>query len=145
MSVFIDASAFYALLNKNDNFHNEAIIISSILSKNNEHLITSNYTLAETYTVLRSKMGYDIASKFANEIKKNLIEIIWVDEIIHNRGLEVFLEKKEPEDLSFFDCIDFALMESAGIEKAFSFDRHFKILGITLVESQIHLNSKTSN
>ncbi len=25
----------------------------------------------------------------------------------------------------------------AGIEKAFSFDRHFKILGISLVESQI--------
>jgi len=134
MSVFVDASAFYALINKNDIFHEQAKVISSTLSKNNETLITSNYTLAETYTILRSKIGFDVASKFAGEIKKNLIQIIWVDEIIHNRAIEIFLEKKEPKDLSFFDCIDFALIESAGIEKAFSFDRHFEILGIPLIK-----------
>jgi len=134
MSVFVDASAFYALINKNDIFHEQAKVISAILSKNNEVLITSNYTLAETYTILRSKMGFDVASKFVDEIKKNLIQIIWVDEIIHNRAIEIFLEKKEPKDLSFFDCIDFALIESAGIEKAFSFDRHFEILGIPLIK-----------
>jgi len=54
-------------------------------------------------------------------IKKNLIQVLWIDQIIHNRAIEVFLEKKEPKDLSFFDCIDFALIESAGIERAFSF------------------------
>lgn len=134
MSVFVDASAFYALLNKNDILHDEAVLISGILSKNNELLVTSNYTLAETYTVLRSKMGFSIALKFASEIKKNLIKVVWVNEIIHNRGLEIFLEKKEPKDLSFFDCVDFAVIESASIEKAFSFDRHFKILGIPLIK-----------
>lgn len=134
MSVFVDASAFYALINKNDIFHNEALLITGILSKNNELLITSNYTLAETYTVLRSKMGFNTALKFVSEIKKDLIRIIWVDEIIHNRGLEIFLEKKEPKDLSFFDCVDFALIENTGIEKAFSFDRHFKTLGIPVIK-----------
>ena len=135
MSVFIDASAFYALLNKSDRFHKEALLISKTLAKIKEVLITSNYTLAETYTVVRSKLGYKTASAFIAEIQKGEIQVIWIDEETNNRGLEIFLEKKEPKDLSFFDCIDLALMERFGIEKAFSFDRHFKVLGIPLLKA----------
>lgn len=136
MSVFVDASAFYALLNKKDNLHKEALLISKSLAKTNEVLITSNYTLAESYTVIRSKLGFKTAETFIAEIQKNGIQVAWIDEEIHNRGLKIFLENKEPRDLSFFDCVDMALMESLGIEKAFSFDRHFKSLGITLVETK---------
>ncbi|MCL5986119.1 MAG: PIN domain-containing protein [Actinobacteria bacterium] len=134
MSVFVDASAFYALLNKKDDLHKEALSISKTLAKTNEALITSNYTLAEAYTVIRSKLGFQTAQTFIEEIRKNGIQVAWIDEEIHNRGLEIFLENKEPRDLSFFDCVDLALMESLDIEKAFCFDRHFKSLGITLIE-----------
>jgi len=65
---------------------------------------------------------------------KNLIQVLWINEIIYNMAIEIFLEKKEPKDLSFFDLVDFALIESAGIEKAFSFDRYFEILGIPLIK-----------
>jgi predicted nucleic acid-binding protein len=135
MSVFIDASAFYALLNKNDELHKKALSISKTLARDNEILITSNYTLAEAYTVIRSKLGFQTAQAFIGEIQKNGIQVAWIDEEIHNRGLEIFLKNKELKDLSFFDCVDLALMESLGIEKAFSFDRHFKALGIPLVET----------
>jgi predicted nucleic acid-binding protein len=132
MSVFVDASAFYALLNKKDKLHREALSISKALAKTKEVLITSNYTLAEAYTVIRSKLGFPTASAFIAEIQKGGIQVAWIDSQIHNRGLEIFLETKEPKDLSFFDCVDLALMETLGIEKAFSFDRHFKALGIPL-------------
>jgi predicted nucleic acid-binding protein len=135
MSVFVDASAFYALLNKKDKLHQEALSISKALAKAKEVLITSNYTLAEAYTVIRSKLGFSTASTFVAEIKKGGIQVAWIDSQIHNRGVEIFLGKEEPKDLSFFDCVDLALMEALGIEKAFSFDRHFKTLGIPLLET----------
>lgn len=134
MSVFVDASAFYALLNKKDRLHQEALSISQALAKTNQTLITSNYTLAEAYTVIRSKLGFQTAAAFVAEIRRGGIQVAWIDNKIHNRGLEIFLEKEEPKDLSFFDCVDLALMESLGIEKAFSFDRHFKALGISLLK-----------
>jgi predicted nucleic acid-binding protein len=135
MSIFVDASAFYALLNKKDDLHEEALSISKSLAETNEVLVTSNYTLAEAYTVIRSKLGFKTAESFIAEIRKNGIQVTWIDEEVHNRGLEIFLENKEPRDLSFFDCVDLALMESLGIEKAFSFDRHFKSLGIQLIKA----------
>jgi predicted nucleic acid-binding protein len=135
MSVFVDASAFYALINKNDILHLKAREISEGLSEKGEILITSNYTLAEAFTVIRSRMGYDTAEKFINEIKKNPLQIIWIDEAMHIMGMEIFLEKREPMDLSFFDCVDCALMKVLNIERAFSFDRHFKALGIEVIEN----------
>ena len=135
MSIFVDASAFYALLNKKDDLHEEALSISKSLAETNEVLVTSNYTLAEAYTVIRSKLGFKTAESFIAEIRKNGIQVTWIDEEVHNRGLEIFLENKEPRDLSFFDYVDLALMESLGIEKAFSFDRHFKSLGIQLIKA----------
>ena len=133
MSVFVDASAFYALLNKKDKFYEKAISVAKVLSDSNELLITSNYTLAETYTVVRSKINFNTARAFISEIRRSEIEIIWIDEETHNRGVEIFIEKKEPKDLSFFDCVDFALIERYGIKKAFSFDRHFKLLKIPIL------------
>jgi len=133
MSVFIDASAFYALLNKKDRFYERAISVAKVLSTSNELLITSNYTLAETYTVVRSKINFKTAEAFISEINKGEIEIIWIDEETHNRGVEIFIERKEPKDLSFFDCVDFALIERYGINKAFSFDKHFKFLKIPIL------------
>jgi len=133
MSVFVDASAFYALLNKKDRLHQKALSISKALAKAKEELITSNYTLAGAYTVIRSKLGFETAAAFVAEIQKGGIQVAWIDNQIHNRGLEIFLENQQPKDLSFFDCVDLALMENLSIEKAFSFDRHFKALGIRLL------------
>lgn len=133
MSVFVDASAFFALLNRRDRFYQEAVEISKLLAEREEVLFTSNYTLAETYTVLRSKMGVAIASRFAQEMSAGSIRVLWVDEEIHGRGLEIFLFRDEPDDLSFFDCVDLAVMERFAIDRAFSFDSHFGILGIPLV------------
>ena len=33
------------------------------------------------------------------------------------------------QEVSFTDCVSFALMREAGIRRAFSFDRHFDLLG----------------
>lgn len=133
MSIFIDASAFIALLNRRDHFHREAIEISKVLVERGEALLTSNYTLAETHTVLGSQMGFEIPSGFAQEMKAGDIGVLWVNEAIHNRGLEVFLSRDEPKDLSFFGCVDLAVMERFAIDRAFSFDRQFRGLGIPLV------------
>jgi len=136
MSVFVDASAFYAILNKKDKLHKEALSISKALAKTKEVLITSNYTLAEAYTVIRSKLGFPTASAFVAELRKGGIQVAWIDKEIHNRGLEIFLEKEESKDLSFFDCVDLALMKTLDIGKAFSFDRHSKALGIQVLGTE---------
>jgi predicted nucleic acid-binding protein len=43
-------------------------------------------------------------------------------------ALDLF-EKLGDQEVSYTDCVSFALMRQAGIGRAFSFDRHFDLLG----------------
>ena len=40
-----------------------------------------------------------------------------------------FFEKFADQDVSFTDCVSFALMNQHDIERAFTFDRHFALAG----------------
>jgi len=40
-----------------------------------------------------------------------------------------FFEKYADQDVSFTDCVCFALMRAHNIQRVFTFDRHFRLAG----------------
>lgn len=46
---------------------------------------------------------------------------------------EEILRKYQDQELSYTDAVSFATMERDRIAEAFSFDRHFKTAGFTLI------------
>ena len=48
------------------------------------------------------------------------------------RALDLF-EKYADQQVSFTDCVSYALMHKRRIDRAFSFDRHFALAGFQLL------------
>lgn len=127
-AVFADTSFFKALFDSKDSFHREAKEIWEKINREKLLVVTSNYILDESFTLLRKRQGRDLVKKFRDDLaaSKN-ISIIRVTLADEAGAWSWFL--KDWSKLSFTDCVCFALMERAGIKRAAAFDRHFSRAG----------------
>jgi len=131
MRTFVDTSAFFALLDRNDANHKKSSVAwRQILSP--EHiLITSNYVLVETFALLQSRLGISAVRGFQEDILP-LINIEFINAGTHRAGISALLSASR-RNLSFVDCVSFEVMRSQGIRNAFTFDPHFKEQGFAVV------------
>ncbi len=124
-SIFIDTGAWYAFIDKNDPDH---IPAKKFYKDNTTPFITSNFIFDETITLLMRRLGFDIALKFGENIKKSsFVNIISVTNIDEDSAWQIFLKYKN-SGFSYTDCTSFALMHRLRINTAFTFDKHFKIM-----------------
>lgn len=126
--LFIDTSAFFAIMIKSDRNHKIAMeIFKKIPAYYNS--ITSEPVLSETLTLLKRKFGIHIAGEFGDIIIQSPnLDILYVDAYIFNKGMEI-LKKYWDQDFSFTDCLSFALLKKENIDKVFGFDKHFSYMG----------------
>ena len=124
--IFVDTSAWYALLDKNDANHYAAVKFYDSLV---HPLVTSNYIADEVITLARIRLGYKVAveigQKLWAESIANLIRVMPEDE---KKAWEIFVKYRD-KTFSFTDCSSFALMERIGITEVFAFDEHFTQYG----------------
>jgi predicted nucleic acid-binding protein len=127
MRVFIDTSAFYALLDRDDtNQEAAASAWTSILSSDNT-LITSNYILVETCALLQNRLGIAATRAFQEELVP-IMNIEYVNPELHRSGMAALLAAAR-RNLSLVDCVSFEIMRMLGVKDAFTFDPHFKQQG----------------
>jgi len=134
--IFVDTSAFLALVNEKDNNH---IAAKTFLEgiKNGKvkvrKIITSDYIIDETLTRIRYSVGHKEAVKWGKDIlASRVVEKADVGKEIFDLAWELF-ETYEDKKLSFTDCTSFALMKKKGIERVFSFDGDFENIGFILM------------
>ena len=61
-----------------------------------------------------------------------LLDVVWVDAPVHERALDDLLERGNGS-MSLVDAASFVVMRAWSIERAFTFDAHFKEEGFGLV------------
>ncbi len=123
--LFVDTGAWYALVDKNDPDHKEAV---SFIKNNKIPLLTTNFVFDETITLLRSRMGWSVSKDFGHRLKdSSFVSIVAVRDEDEERAWEIFLKFKD-KDFSYTDCTSFAVMERLKLDTAFSFDRHFQTM-----------------
>ena len=126
---FIDTSAFLALENRKDEYHKPALMFRHSLLESKESLVTSDYVLDESHTIIRLRAGHKIAVQFGEMIQATgLIEVKYLTKEIFREAWHIFKSFSDKE-FSFTDCTSFALMESLQIKTAFTFDDHFNQYG----------------
>ncbi|MGD8331960.1 MAG: PIN domain-containing protein [Acidobacteriota bacterium] len=88
--------------------------------------------LDETFTLLARWAGHDFAADRAESLltSESLI-ILRPDAEVELDALELF-RKFSDQQVSFTDCVSFALMRRHDIPRAFGFDRHFAHAGFEL-------------
>ncbi len=132
-SAFVDTGAWFALADRSDQHHNQAIKIYPKLLGRYHHLTTTNLVIAETYVLIRRTIGQQAAITFLENIAASpRIVKIYSDSILEETARDI-LEKYKDQNFSYTDAVSFALMKQYGIAEAFSFDHHFVTAGFTLV------------
>lgn len=127
MSIFVDTSAFLAVLNADDRFHAAAAQTWQDLLISGEQPVCNNYILVETYALLQNRFGMRAVRLFQNDVIPVLL-VRWVDEEAHNRAVSAVLVAGERR-LSLVDCSAFETMRQLGIQRAFTLDKDFKDYG----------------
>jgi predicted nucleic acid-binding protein len=131
MIIFVDTSAFYALLDRDDINHRKAKKIWDDLVSPETTLITNNYVLLESFAVIQNRLGMESVRVFQEDILP-IIEIKWIDESIHGLGVSALLAAAK-RNLSLVDCVSFEIMRTLGIKTVFAFDPHFAEQGFKCV------------
>ena len=132
-TVFADTGAWYALADRSDQHHNEAVKIYPKLLSSYHPLKTTNLIIAETYILIRRGIGYQAAISFLENIASSpRVVKIYSDSILEETA-ESILRQYQDQDFTYTDAVSFAVMKQYGITQAFSFDKHFATAGFKLI------------
>ena len=120
--MFTDTRAWYAYIDKSDTNHADAV---ELVKNLNRPLITSNYIFDETLTLVKLRMGYNVAISLGQKLwSQEVASLVRVTEEDESRAWEIFVQY-EDKGFSFTDCTSFAIIERLKIDTAFAFDDHF--------------------
>lgn len=131
MSIFIDTSAFLAILNEEDKFHQLAKTTWQEINNSDEYLICSNYVIVETISLLQNRFGIEALRIFEHEVQP-IINVVWISQSIHHTGMIVVLTTNHRK-LSLVDCTSFEIIRNLHAEQVFTFDPHFSEQGFNVV------------
>lgn len=124
--IFVDTSAFFAYPSPDDTYHRAA---QHWFRHNRQPLITSDYVVDETLTLLRAR-ATDIRAFQLGELlfSGTLAAVYYLSEADIQDAWQIFRTYTDKE-WSFTDCTSKALIEKLGITHAFAFDQHFRQFG----------------
>ncbi len=127
--IFLDTSAIYALADRADPRHAQAVAGFEKLLGAGETFLTHNYVLVESLALLQNRLGTAAAIRFARDSAG--FEIVWVDRPLHEEAARR-LARAGKRRVSFVDHVSFAVMRSRSIETVFAFDPDFAEEGFRL-------------
>jgi predicted nucleic acid-binding protein len=132
--IFTDTSALIAVLNKKDQYHDKAAAtFHSILNGPSSLLITS-HIFAETLTRIARRVSQQAAITAGARIRNEArIAMVTPTHEALDQAWEIF-QSYHDQQFSFVDCISFAVMREMDLSRAFSFDKHFQIMGFESIE-----------
>ncbi len=117
---------------KNDQFHKEAVEKYSKIKEKRTELITSEYVLDESITLIRFRVSHWAAVIFGDYLfSSRIISMVYVNNLERQRAWD-FFKKYKDKDFSFTDCTSFIVMKDLKIKSAFTFDDHFKQIGFEI-------------
>lgn len=129
MSVFVDTSAIYALLDHDDAGHMRARRGQELVG--GEELLTHSYVVAETMAVVRRRLGADAAARLVDDFLPAL-RVVDVDEDLRNTATRAY-RAAEHTDVSFVDRTSFECMRRLDLTRAWTLDTDFSTAGFTVV------------
>lgn len=140
--IFVDSSAFYALMDRSDECHGSAKKIWPSLLEDHIILATSNYAVMETFNIIQYRLGFEAAQLWYKDIL-GVIDVLWVDQEVHSRGYELWLNLGRRR-YSLVDCISYVLMHRNKIDTAFCFKQGYREQGFKVLVPLKYFHWKSS-
>lgn len=130
--IFVDTSALYALADRKDPNYAVAHRRFERLLDEGEQLLTHNYVLVESISLVQRRLGAVPAVKLAQSSSLFLVE--WVSEELHREAVRR-LAQTARRHLGLIDLTSFLVMRKHGVKTAFAFDEDFVHEGFRVYET----------
>ena len=129
--VFVDTSAYYALVDRGDASHAVAVETLRRLTAERRRLVTTNVVLVELHSLIVNRIDRRAAldTLVALRASQTVVRVRERDEA----RAEAILARYDDKDFSLADALSFAVMERLGINATFSLDQHFVQYGWQVV------------
>lgn len=128
--IFVDTSAWFATIVPSDTDH---LIAATWVAQNTQPLLTTDYIVDETLTLLRSR-GETLRAMSLGEafFSNGLATLYYLTEADIQQTWQVFRDFSD-KGWSFTDCASRVVMNKLGLTAAFTFDHHFHQFGFVNV------------
>ncbi|MEW5938822.1 MAG: PIN domain-containing protein [Chloroflexota bacterium] len=130
-TIFVDTSAFLALVNANEDVHQSAVDAWDDALASGAAFVTSNYVVVESVALIQNRLGIHPAQQLSEELLP-LIEVHWIGEEQHGEALDHVIAANR-RNLSLVDCSSFSTMRRLDIHTVFTFDDHFREQGFRVI------------
>ena len=129
--IFVDTSAFLALLSRNDRHHARAAVALGELRMARQALVTHEYVLVETIALVQGRLGIEPVRALTDALLP-IVDVTWVDPELHAaaRGALISAGRRT---VSLVDWTSFLVMRRQGIQQAFTFDADFATEGFEIL------------
>jgi predicted nucleic acid-binding protein len=127
VSVFVDTSAFLAILDADDAHQEQANALWVRLVEEEASIHTTNYVVVETIALLHHRFGVTAVRRFQEDLLP-VVSVVWIDEATHVAAVGALVAggRKGP---SLVDCVSFDVISRLGIRSVLAYDRHFRERG----------------
>lgn len=132
-AVFVDSSAWVALLYRRDQAHARAVRSWKGLRAAGRYLVTTNLVLAETHGFLLRRLSVAGALAFLEHQRVFGPGLVWADPDLTDAAVERWLRRFRDQAFSLTDAVSFEVMRREGIRESFTFDRHYQIAGFEML------------
>ncbi len=131
-ALFVDTAGWMACADAADPAHEDARRSRDDALEQGAILVTSDYVLDETLTLIRKRLGLRAAETWWRQVEaSSRLRWEWIDELRAERARSLFFHHRD-KDFSFTDCTSFVVMRELKIRQALTTDAQFRQIGFQI-------------
>jgi uncharacterized protein len=132
-AVFVDTAGWMACADGADPTHARARDARDAALAAGRLLVTTDYVVDETLTLLRMRLGLPAAEAWWSQVEtSSRVRWQWIDAARAEKARALFFRHRDKE-YSFTDCTSFVVMREIRLKEALTTDRHFRQAGFQLL------------
>jgi hypothetical protein len=128
-ALFVDTAGWMACADAADPAHARARAARDEALTAGLVLVTTDYVVDETLTLLRMRLGLPAAETWWSQVDgSSRLKWQWIDAARAEKARSLFFRHRD-KDYSFTDCTSFVVMRELRLKQALTTDRHFRQMG----------------
>jgi hypothetical protein len=128
-ALFADTAGWMACADEADPAHERASEVRDIALEQGGVLVTTDYVVDETLTLIRMRLGLPAAEAWWRQVEgSSRLRWEWIDVVRAERARHAFFRHRDKE-YSFTDCTSMVVMHELRLKQVLTTDGHFVQMG----------------